>query len=227
MGYAELVPLDLPLEERACEYITQINNAGERARERIFAPHFTANAHSMCLAVVCGIVRRLGERILLQSEVDAGSRFKVFPPAEDTEAKEGGTRPTKHQGAGVVFFVDDERSLVEIGCRMLSRLGFDPRGFDSSTDAFQAFEKNPGAVDLVVTDMTMPEMTGDIMADRMLALRKDLPLILCSGYSDSIGEQQAVARGIGAYLGKPFTMDELAEAIETVLGKSNRETDKG
>jgi DNA-binding NtrC family response regulator len=121
------------------------------------------------------------------------------------------------QGQGAVFFVDDESPLVEIGCRMMARLGFEPQGFDSSLAALKAFEADPGAVDLVVVDMTMPEMTGDVLAGRMLALRPDLPIILCSGYSEHMDEALATEQGIGAFLNKPFGLRALAVAVASLM----------
>jgi PAS domain S-box-containing protein len=191
-------------------------------QKRVFDPYFTTKARGkgtgMGLAVVHSIVRQLGGRILLQSEVGVGSRFSVYLPAVDTEAAvEEGRGAVRYQGRGVVFFVDDESPLVEIGCRMMTHLGFEPQGFACSPAALKAFEADPGAVDLVVTDMTMPEMTGDVLAGRMLALRPDLPIILCSGYSEHIDEALAVDLGIGAFLNKPFGLRALAAAVASLV----------
>jgi signal transduction histidine kinase/CheY-like chemotaxis protein len=191
-------------------------------QKRVFDPYFTTKARGkgtgMGLAVVHSIVRELGGRILLQSEVGVGSRFSVYLPAVDTEAAvEEGRGGVLFQGQGAVFFVDDESPLVEIGCRMMARLGFEPQGFDSSLVALKAFEADPGAVDLVVVDMTMPEMTGDVLAGRMLALRPDLPIILCSGYSEHMDEALATEQGIGAFLNKPFGLRALAAAVASLM----------
>ena len=122
-------------------------------------------------------------------------------------------------GSGrVVFFVDDEPPIVEVGCRMLEKLGFEPRGFSSGFEALAAFEEDPGAVDLVVSDLSMEELRGDQMAERMRRLRPDLPIILSSGYSDADDADRAVSRGLGAFLGKPYSMEDLAEAVEGLLG---------
>ena len=129
----------------------------------------------------------------------------------------GGGKRFQDHGQGLVFFVDDEKSLVQVVCHMLNRMGFDSRGFDSSTAALRAFEENPRAVDLVITDITMPEMSGDVLIGRLLALRSNLPIILCSGLGDSVDRNRAAELGIGAYLCKPFTMGELAETIKSLL----------
>jgi PAS domain S-box-containing protein len=191
-------------------------------QKRVFDPYFTTKERGkgtgMGLAVVHGIVRQLGGHVFLQSAVGEGSRFSVYLPAVDPEAVvEAEAQAVDFQGQGVVFFVDDESPLVEIGCRMMAHMGLETRGFDSSLAALTAFEADPGAVDLVVTDMTMPEMTGDVLAGRMLSLRPELPIILCSGYSEHIDEALAAEQGIGAFLKKPFGLRELATAVSSLL----------
>lgn len=127
--------------------------------------------------------------------------------------------PSQDQGRGVVFFVDDEKPLVQIGCRMLARLGFEARGFESGTAALAAFDDDPAAVDLVITDMSMPEMTGAALLGRLLALKPDLPIILCSGYGDGADDGSAGSFRASAYLSKPFTMGELADAINALMAE--------
>lgn len=133
--------------------------------------------------------------------------------------QESGMVASQDRSRGVVFFVDDEKSLVQIGCRMLGRLGFEARGFERGSAALAAFDKDPAAVDLVITDMTMPEMTGAVLVARLLALKPDLPIILCSGYGDGANDTSANPLSPSAYLSKPFTMGELAEAINALMTK--------
>jgi CheY-like chemotaxis protein/two-component sensor histidine kinase len=200
-------------------------------QKRVFDPYFTTKARGkgtgMGLAVVHGIVQQLGGHIFLESEVAAGSRFDVYLPVVDADAGgEEGAGPVRYQGRGVAFFVDDEPPLVEIGCRMMAHMGFEPRGFHGGPAALKAFEADPAAVDLVVTDMTMPEVTGDVLAERMLALRPDLPVILCSGFSEYIDEVQAAERGIGVFLNKPFSLQELAAAVKSLLPQPPPDADE-
>ena len=125
--------------------------------------------------------------------------------------------PSQDRGRGVVFFVDDEKPLVQIGCRMLDRLGFEPRGFESGPAALAAFDEDPAAVDLVITDMTMPEMTGAALVGRLLALKPELPILLCSGYGDGADDTPGDPSRASAYLSKPFTMGELADTINALM----------
>jgi two-component system cell cycle sensor histidine kinase/response regulator CckA len=189
---------------------------------RIFDPFFTTKPKGqgtgLGLSVVHGIVTKLQGLITVESKPGEGARFHVYLPAlEDkgaTAYSENSTLPT---GSERVLFVDDEVMQSEMIMHMLSLLGYKVQTMSSSLEALTWFEKDPSAVDLVITDMIMPQMSGDEMARRMLGLRPDLPMIMCTGYSDTFTEVEAKALGFRAYVLKPLMMDELARLIRRIL----------
>ncbi len=117
-----------------------------------------------------------------------------------------------------VLLVDDENDLVEIGRLMLERLGYSVTTRTSSIEALELFKDDPGKFQVVITDMTMPNMTGDLLAQKLLDLRPELPVILCTGYSERMTEARAKEMGIKAFLMKPITVQDLSTAIRKVLG---------
>ena len=116
-----------------------------------------------------------------------------------------------------ILLIDDETALVEVGKKMLVKLGYKVITQTSSHAALELFNSQPWVFDLVVSDMTMPGMTGDKLAQEMMEVRPDIPVILCTGYSQQISEQQAYALGIRAFLYKPISIDILARKVRTVL----------
>ncbi|MBN2687536.1 MAG: response regulator, partial [Deltaproteobacteria bacterium] len=119
-----------------------------------------------------------------------------------------------------ILFVDDEMSIVETGKHVLETLGYDVTTLTNSSEALELFRGEPDKFDLVITDMTMPNMTGDKLAKEMLHIRPDIPIIMCTGYSALINKEQAEAIGIRAYIMKPILKSEIAHAIRTVLSPS-------
>ena len=125
--------------------------------------------------------------------------------------------------AGAVLFVDDQKPLVDIGKQMLERLGYKVTTRTSSTEALEAFRAQPEKFDLVITDRTMPNMTGEMLVKELMHIRPDIPVILCTGYSEIPSEEKPGALGIREVLRKPVVNRELAQAIRRVLDKSNGE----
>jgi CheY-like chemotaxis protein len=115
------------------------------------------------------------------------------------------------------MFIDDESSLVEIAESFLKRLGYRVSGFTSSMAAIEQFRASPEDFDLVITDMTMPRMTGDNLSRKILAVREDIPIILCTGFNEQISEKKAREIGIKAFLMKPVDQETLAGTIENIL----------
>jgi CheY-like chemotaxis protein len=115
--------------------------------------------------------------------------------------------------------VDDEELLVEMAERMLDRLGYKVLGKTDSVDALRTFAKDPAAFDLVITDQTMPQMTGAVLAQKLKEIRPDIPLILCTGYSETISQEKAESMGIDGFVMKPLSRNELGETIRRVLDK--------
>lgn len=122
-------------------------------------------------------------------------------------------------GTECILFVDDEPTLTNIAEEMLIKLGYEVVTKTSSAEALELFKIEPDKFDLVITDMTMPDMTGDKLAQKIIEIRHDIPIILCTGYSEYITEEQAKKIGIQKYIMKPYVMRELAETIRKVLDK--------
>jgi CheY-like chemotaxis protein len=118
--------------------------------------------------------------------------------------------------------LDDEPTLVEIAKEMLEQLGYQVTTRTSSVEALDLFRAQPGQFDLVITDMTMPQMTGDRLAQELMSIRKDLPVILCTGFSHAITGERAAKMGIKAFLMKPLVRSELARTVREVLDRRSR-----
>ncbi len=190
--------------------------------ERIFEPFFTTkekdHGTGMGLSVVHGIVKSHGGVILASSAPDKGSTFTVYLPAFEkrleTELRTEDPIPT---GTERILFVDDEPDLVKLGRQMLESLGYDVTTRSSSLEALELFKRQPHRFDLVVTDMTMPHMSGTEMAAKFMAIRPDVRIIICTGFSDKINQEKALASGFQGLLMKPVITRDMANLIRKVL----------
>lgn len=191
--------------------------------ERIFEPYFTTKKKGegtgLGLAVVLGIVHSHNGVVTVRSEIGRGTEFQVFFPAvmemnipeeQDTEKFSG--------GSGHILFVDDEPMLVKTEKRKLERLGYKVTAATDGIEAYSIFSGSPDAFDLIVTDMTMPKMTGLELARKIEALRSDLPVIVCTGYHETIMSGGKLGGNIREVLIKPVTLKNLADAVSKVLG---------
>jgi len=194
--------------------------------ERIFDPYFTTKEKAvgtgLGLAVVHGIVKGHGGAISVESEPGKGSTFTVYLPVIEyaklpEEAEKEWHLPT---GDERILLIDDEPPLVDIGKQMLERLGYLVVTKTSSTEALKLFRSAPDEFDLVITDQTMPQMTGDELAKELMKLKPGIPIILCTGFSDKISEQEANSMGLRAFLMKPLEMADLAQTIRNILDES-------
>jgi PAS domain S-box-containing protein len=193
-----------------------------KTMRRIFEPFFTTKqvgeGTGMGLAVVYGIVKSLNGDITVESAPGIGSTFDIyFPRAGDETAFEGTAVDDRSDDRERVLFVDDEDLLAELGKEMLEKLGYSVTALTDSTEALKHFSSDPSRFDFVITDHTMPHMTGLTLARELLKIREDIPIILCTGHSDGISSDVAKAHGIGSFLMKPVARQELAEAIRSVL----------
>lgn len=190
--------------------------------ERIFDPFFTTKERSkgtgMGLSVVHGIVENHGGIISVSSEPGKGSTFNVYLPVFfDETAITSDTAESLPAGSERILFVDDELPVVETGKHVLETLGYNVTTRTSSVEALELFKVKPNSFDLVITDMTMPNMTGDKLAKELLDIRSDIPIIICTGYSSLINKEKAEDMGIRAYIMKPMLKSEIAQAIRTAL----------
>lgn len=190
--------------------------------DRIFDPYFTTKKEGkgtgLGLAVVHGIIKSHGGHISVYSEHDKGSEFHVYLPVikmqQETEQIE--TRSIEKSNERILI-VDDEKMVVEIQQKMLKRLGYDVTARTSSVEALKAFQANPDNFDLIITDMTMPNMTGDQLAQKIIEIRSDIPIILCSGFSEKMSNEKAKFIGIKDFLMKPVLIKDLSTMIRRVL----------
>ncbi len=190
---------------------------------KVFEPYFTTKEKGegtgMGLAMVHGIVTDHEGCIALNSEVGVGTTFDVYFPvlAEPGQVQTEVPEVVTPRGTERIMFVDDERDIVNMAGTMLANLGYEVETFTDSASAWEAYERDPEAWDLVLTDHTMPHMTGAELARKILRLTPDEPVILCTGFSEMIGEEQALSMGIRAFLLKPLRMADLAGTIRAVL----------
>lgn len=192
--------------------------------DRIFDPYFTTkgptSGSGLGLAVVHGIVKSHKGSITATSEPGKGSSFHIYlPRLAGDDAHEEDSPAAIPTGSERILLVDDEAVLIEAIERMLEYLGYQVTATTSSAQALLMFREQPEQFDLVITDYTMPEMTGADLAHELVQIRGDIPIILCTGFSERINEEGARKQGISAFIMKPASLKGLAEAIRKVLGR--------
>jgi PAS domain S-box-containing protein len=192
--------------------------------DRIFDPFFTTKPQGegtgLGLSVVHGIVKTMNGFISVDSEMDKGTTFTIYLPVvqgkENFETKENDFGDIQG-GSERILLVDDEDTLIMTGSMMFENLGYEVISFTQSIQAWNAFRNDPEAFDVVVTDYTMPFMTGYELAKKIRAIRKDIPIIICSGYIDKTMEKLMQEIEINEFIGKPITKENLAQAVRKVL----------
>jgi PAS domain S-box-containing protein len=191
---------------------------------RIFDPYFTTKdkdkGTGLGLSVVHGIVKNYKGHITVTRQEEGGTLFTVYLPTIDDEKGHGAALSPRQVRGGSerILLVDDEEQIARMTELMLRRLGYHVTIRTSSVEALALFRNRPRNFDLLITDMTMPNMTGDILARKVLEIHPDLPIIICTGYSEHISEKKAKALGIRAFVMKPILKDAMAMAIRRVLG---------
>jgi len=194
-------------------------------KDRIFDPYFTTKemgkGSGMGLSVVHGILQSHQGAISVDSEPGKGTTFTVFFPVIEEEAviesKSVDKFPTGNER---ILFIDDEKSIVNMAQKMLERLGYQVETKKNPVDALELFHSKPDWFDLVVTDMTMPYMTGDKLVEQILNISPDMPTILCTGFSEKISEEKAQELGIKAFVLKPLVKRDFAVTVRKVLDEN-------
>ncbi len=190
-------------------------------RDRIFDPYFTTKevgkGTGMGLAIIHGIATSLGGFVTCDSIIGQGAVFRSFFPAIELDiAPKIESTDVVPMGKEHVLFVDDEEMLADLGKTMLERLSYHVTLCNDSNTALACFREQPNKFDILVTDQTMPGMTGFDLAREVLRIRPNLPIILCTGYSNLIDEKAAKQIGIKAFIMKPVTKKQLTEALMQV-----------
>lgn len=191
--------------------------------DKIFDPFFTTKkkgeGSGMGLAVVHGIVHGYGGHINVVSEAGFGTTFTVYLPAisESLSMPKAKAEKALARGNERIMIVDDQEYILKMMHRILSYLGYNVISEQSSPKALAFFQKDPSALDMIITDQTMPDLTGADMAKKILSIRPDIPIIICTGFSDLVSPEDAKAIGIREYLMKPISITNLAQAIRKVF----------
>lgn len=196
--------------------------------DRIFDPYFTTKkpgkGTGMGLSVIHGIVKSYNGTVEVKSRKGEGTCFEVFFPAADngvkTEEKQEASPPS---GNANILCVDDEGFLVELASQILEQLQYRVEGADNPREALKIFKEDPHRFDLLITDMTMPYMSGLQLAKAVMAIRKDFPVIICTGFSEQINADSARKMGLSGFLMKPFSIRDMAVAVQKALGKNDVE----
>ncbi len=202
----------------------------DETRERIFDPFFTTReageGTGLGLSTVHGIVRRSGGTISVESQVGEGTSIHVYLPAigiEDYARERMDTMEDLPGGSERVMVIDDEDTVGMLAASILKGLGYEVVVFERSLEALSVYKSDPSAFDAVLTDMTMPGLTGADLARALLAIRPDLPIVLSTGYSESINEESALQLGVKRFVRKPFTARDIAFSMREALDSETKE----
>jgi PAS domain S-box-containing protein len=193
--------------------------------ERIFEPFFTTKkvneGTGLGLSVVHGIIKSHDGAITVSSTPGEGTTFDIFlPKIESGEIQEPQSPGPKTKDREVILLVDDEEIMVNVTGKILERLGFEVVGKTGSTDALEVFQEEPDKFDLVITDQVMPKMTGTQLAEKLISIRPDIPIILCSGFPENISSEELKSIGIKEFIVKPISKQKIHKIIRKVLDKS-------
>jgi CheY-like chemotaxis protein len=194
--------------------------------KRIFEPYFTTKEQGkgtgLGLAVVYGIVKEHRGDIKVESELNEGTTFTVYLPliAKPNDTVSIERNVNYETGNERILLVDDEKPILQVEKQMLERLGYHVTFRTSGLDALETFAANPKAFDMVISDMSMPHMTGDKLAKKLISIRSDIPIVLCTGFSERIDERNADSIGIKGFLMKPIAKLDLAKIVRRVLDEA-------
>lgn len=199
----------------------------EKTLARIFEPYFTTKEQGkgtwLGLALAHGIVKDIGGSIVVKSTLRVGTVFSVYQPssqdAAETVAEKLPEIPA--EANGYILLVDDEPALARLGKKMLESYGYKVKEVTDSLEALRIFETDRAGFDAIVTDQTMPGLTGAELIHKARIHRSSIPAVMCTGYSDLIDEEGAKERGIAGFIQKPFNKISLGTALARALGRNN------
>ena len=222
-GIARLTPGDyirLTVSDTGC-------GMNKNTLEQIFNPYFTTKKEGkgtgLGLSISYGIIKKLNGDIKVYSEPNKGTTFHVYIPVSSiTKNRESEEKIDIAKGTERILLIDDEESIVEMGKTVLQRYGYRVSAFTSSIKALKAFEKDPASFDLLLTDMTMPDMTGDVLVQHIKHIRNNIPVIICTGFSENISNGNYADKGADEFLMKPVAIHKLIGAIRKQLDKATR-----
>jgi len=190
---------------------------------KIFDPYFTTKEQGkgtgLGLAIVYGIIKEHGGHIKVHSEIGEGTTFNVYLPMMDVSShiEAGNAAGQLQTGSERILLVDDEQPIANLEKQILERLGYKVTMCVNSLEALEVFKANPDLFDLVLSDMTMPQMTGDRLACKLIAIRPDIPIIICTGFSERLNQEKAEVLGIKGFLMKPVVKSDMAKMVRNVL----------
>ena len=235
-GILEIAISEVTLNERAASRYEELS-AGDFVKltvrdsgegidtdilEKVFEPYFTTKefgaGSGMGLAVVHGLVKKCKGAIDIKSTVGKGTTVEVlFPKIEEEKPLKEKIEGEFPKGNERILLVDDDPSIINMICQMLKRFGYTVTSMTDSTVALERFKSAPDDFGLVITDMSMPKMSGDQLAAELMKIRKDVPILLCTGHSDAVDEKKARQIGIKGFAMKPLDMSKLASAVREAL----------
>jgi CheY-like chemotaxis protein len=194
---------------------------------QIFDPYFTTKKEGkgtgLGLSTSYGIIKNLNGDIKVYSEPDKGTTFHIYIPVTSNEKnQEPGENINIVKGIERILLVDDEGSIAQMGKAVLEKYGYRVSAFTSSIEALNTFEKNPASFDLLLTDMTMPDMTGDKLIRQIKRIRHNIPAIICTGFSENISNGDYADKGADGFLMKPVAIHKLIGEIRKQLDKAKQ-----
>ncbi|MCD4742622.1 MAG: PAS domain S-box protein, partial [Desulfobacteraceae bacterium] len=224
LGEYDRIAPDMESRDYVCLSVTDTGiGMDKNIKNQIFNPFFTTKSKGkgtgMGLSVVHGIVKSMGGAIQVYSEPGKGTNFHVYFPMEKNSVEELNIQTVEpvQQGVERILLVDDEDAIITMEKQLLERLGYQVTSHISSIEALEAFRANPDKFDMVITDMAMPNMQGDKFAVELTKIRSDIPILLCTGFSETISEEKAASLGIRGFILKPIVMKNIARKIREVL----------
>ncbi len=228
LGALELISPDMKSGGYACLTIADTGVGMDKSlTKKVFDPFFTTKKKGkgtgMGLSVVHGIVMNMNGAMQVYSEPGKGTEFKVYLPLVNSSSGKQESHQIKKSipgGIEQILLVDDEEAIITMEKMMLERLGYQVTSHTSSIEALEAFRRNPDKFDLVITDMQMPNISGDKLSVELIKIRPDIPILLCTGFSETMSDEEAKSLGIKNFLLKPIFVKDLAQKIRAVLDEN-------